>query len=180
MVSSVLTGLAYFLTFCSIGINMSLLKRLLGAAGLRRWSRNLVVKLVDVGASGGINSRWREIDDSLSIIGLEPDQEAFNSLIEGQSPDSRDIYLCMGLHDHAATLPVFLTHQQVCSSLYEPNIDLLKSFNNWQRFSVEREAEMQVERLDVLLLENSVADVDFVKVDTQGSELHILKGRATI
>jgi hypothetical protein len=123
---------------------LSLSKSVLGADGLERWSQNLAVTLVDVGASGGINNRWHEIADSLRVVGVEPDQDAFNRLVEEQLPGSRDVFLNAGLYDHAATLSVFLTLQQVCSSVYQPNIDLLKSFTNWQRFSVEREAEMSV------------------------------------
>lgn len=155
---------------------MSLPKRLLNAESMQRWCENLDITLVDVGASGGIQNRWRQLEGHLRVVGVEPDRDAYQELVAKIPPESRDVYLNIGLYDHAATLTAYVTQQQFCSSIYQPDIERLKTFKDWERFSVVREVEMQVGRLDVALQANGLADIDVIKVDTQGSELDILKG----
>jgi FkbM family methyltransferase len=134
------------------------------------------VTLLDIGASGGVHARWLEIKNRLRIIGVEPDEVECRKLAEAYSSGNGNVYLNTGLFDRAATLPLFITEQQVCSSIFEPNLNLLKSFHNWQRFSVANKTEIQVERLDAALERARISDIDFIKVDTQGSELGILMG----
>ena len=155
---------------------MSFINKLLSTKQLQLWCRDLEITLVDVGASGGIQNRWHVIESYLRVVAVEPDQDAFNRLVKDQKPTDRNVYLNTGLYDHAATMSVYLARQQVCSSIYPPDIDMLKDFDNWQRFSVERMASMKVERLDLALEKNGITDIDFLKVDTQGSELNILRG----
>ena len=38
--------------------------------------------LIDVGASGGLEKNWLEAKRHLQIIGFEPDERAYNELIE--------------------------------------------------------------------------------------------------
>ena len=80
------------------------------------------------------------------------------------------------LSDYTGTGTINLTKKKSCSSFLEPNIELLKKIqkSNWDRFEVEGILEVAIERLDNILDSDTV--IDKLILDTQGSELQILKG----
>lgn len=80
------------------------------------------------------------------------------------------------LSDRTGTATINLTKKRSCSSFLEPNIDLLKKIqkSNWGRFEVEDTLEVAIERLDNIL--DSDIIIDKLILDTQGSELQVLKG----
>ena len=66
------------------------------------------------------------------------------------------------------------------SSFYEPNYEFLKKFDNHQRFEIVSKENIKTQTLDFSLNEHTISDVDFIKIDTQGYELNILKGSEKI
>jgi FkbM family methyltransferase len=60
------------------------------------------------------------------------------------------------------------------SSLLEPNIAVCKHYDSFAEWmEVEKRVDMQTYRLDDL---DDITDIDLLKIDTQGSELSILRG----
>ncbi len=135
------------------------------------------VKLVDVGARGGLDERWKPFHPLLDVLGFEPD------------PDE-----CERLNEAAGTLPYrsrFLPHVlgraggevtfnvcrwPVASSVYEPNPELLKDFPAAAALMtvVERRA-MTTVSLDEVCAEEGLVP-DYLKVDVEGAELDVLQG----
>ena len=66
----------------------------------------------------------------------------------------------------------YLCKKPEVSSLYKPNISLLKNFPDKERFSVINKHSLKTVSLDSYNIENN----DFIKIDVQGSELDILNG----
>jgi FkbM family methyltransferase len=132
--------------------------------------------LIDVGASGGLENNWLEAKRHLKIIGFEPDERAYNELIEKQN--KMITYLNVGLGGGDSTL--FLTKKQQTSSMYKPNYELLKCFPDIERFELVGETELKTKTLDNLFNMDSINRADFIKLDTQGSELTILDGAKEI
>ena len=63
--------------------------------------------------------------------------------------------------------------------IYRPNKDLLSRFKNSQRYDSVKNvvfSSTKVKTLDQVIEEQAIKDVDFIKLDTQGSELNILNG----
>jgi len=136
------------------------------------------ITIVDAGASGGIMPLWKLHHRHLFIIGFEPDARAFDAL-SGQQNRLVN-YFNIGLDQQSCEIPFYLTRKQENSSCYLPNRDLLDRFPKPNRFDVIEETTLKCRALDEFLNEENLSDVDFVKLDTQGSELKILQGAPSI
>lgn len=134
--------------------------------------------LVDIGASGGILPHWMPHRRHLRVIGFEPDTRAFEHLERGQNSMIR--FFNIGLHRQNGQLPFYLTRKQKNSSFFLPNRDFLDRFQNAARFDILKETTIACNTLDEVLQKVQETDVDFIKLDTQGSEMAILQGAAAV
>jgi FkbM family methyltransferase len=134
--------------------------------------------LVDVGASGGISSLWASHRRYLRVIGFEPDIRAYKTLKNQQNRSMR--FFNIGLHRQQGDFSFYSTRSQECSSLLMPNRQLLDRFHNSQRLEIVQKMKIKCRSLDEVLSEAALTDVDFIKLDTQGSELAILEGATKI
>lgn len=81
----------------------------------------------------------------------------------------------IGLYSDNTTKTLYITKKGQCSSLYEPNIEELEKHDkDPQRFHVVRTVELDLIRLDSVVPIGTA--IEHLKIDTQGSELDILKG----
>lgn len=142
--------------------------------------KNSPLTLVDVGASGGIQNKWKHCAPFFRVIGFEPDERSASELNTERSMDTAMTFLSVGLYNKKASIPLYLTRNKTDSSIFEPDMTFLKKFPHADRFEVVGREVMQVDMLDNQLNDHNVTDVDFIKVDTQGSELFILQGAANI
>lgn len=129
--------------------------------------------LVDVGARGGIDPRWRRFADVLHVIEIDADEEAEPGNARGVARYDLIRAAVGGSHGPAN---FYVTRDAGCSSMLRPNRALLAQFPEAERFDVVNIATVRPRPLDQIIRERDVAGVDFVKVDTQGSELSILAG----
>ncbi len=130
--------------------------------------------LADVGASGGIESNWKLAQKYLQLIGFEPDESEFSNLKRKENGKVK--YLNTGLYNEKVPLTYYLTEKQQTSSIFKPNRKFLDEFPEANRFDITRDATIQADTLDNQFKIHNIADTDFIKVDTQGSELFILEG----
>ncbi len=131
-------------------------------------------RFVDIGARWGVESRWSALGGKASIIGFEPDAEECARLNASAPPNTR--YVNTALAEIAGERELYLTVEPACSSLY-PSIKTL--YEEFVGLEVTRPAGMRrvaCRRLDDALADLGVASVDAMKLDTQGSELSILRG----
>lgn len=134
---------------------------------------------VDVGASGGLAHLWKPAKKHLRIIGFEPDNREFSSLEKGANNHSK--YLNTGLYCEKKSLDFYLTKKQQVSSIFKPNRDFLDKFPESDRFDIVGHKRIEADTLDDVTKFHGIVDVDFIKIDTQGSELFVLQGaRETI
>jgi FkbM family methyltransferase len=134
--------------------------------------------LVDVGASGGISSLWEPHRRHLRVVGFEPDARAFENLRSQENP--LVTYFNIGLHSHSGQFDFYLTRSQRNSSCFLPNRDLLDRLRNPTRFDIVEKTNITCKALDEVLQEAGLTDIDFIKLDTQGSELAILEGAVSV
>lgn len=130
--------------------------------------------LVDIGAAGGINKRFSPIIDNVKSILFEPVKDA-SELLEKE--DNQIVYnFACGEKEEVKSQ--FLNKQRTTSSFFKPNRKLISKFPYADRFDKESEAVMQNKKLD--FIKNDISYIDFLKIDTQGTELEIINGATEV
>jgi FkbM family methyltransferase len=134
--------------------------------------------IVDIGASGGVDSRWKKFTSYCRTVLFEPDPREFENLKLGT--DENTIILNTAISDSSGEKDLHLCRRQKNSSVYLPNFDLLKKFADPERFDVLKTVKVNTDTIDNQMRENCIDEIDFIKIDAQGHELPILKGSENI
>ncbi len=135
-----------------------------------------VVTLLDLGAAGEIEPRWRPYANFLHYIGFEPDERSRKALIENENSFVKEYeILPYAVWETDTKVRFNLCRKPRLSSLLLPNREFLDLFPNSRRFDI-----VQSELVDVVRVDDVISTpVDFIKVDIQGAGLSALKGAKT-
>lgn len=130
-----------------------------------------IFHLVDVGSSGGLHARWQRFAPHIRNCGFEPNEEEFKKL-----PPSADcLWINAGLAGACGKRELFLTRAYQNSSLLRPNHELIKTLEWGDAHEVVAALIVDCTTLDEALTSHDISP-DFLKIDTQGTELEILQG----
>jgi FkbM family methyltransferase len=133
------------------------------------------IGLVDIGASGGLESRWRPFSRFITPFFFEPDHRALEKLAsESGCANPRIFPFALTEADGSVTLNLCV--KQTVSSVFKPNLEYLRRFPDVERFEIVAEVEVPARALDSCLSPEEMLTVDFFKIDTQGCELRGLQG----
>jgi FkbM family methyltransferase len=136
--------------------------------------QGLVVNYLDVGARGNVSEPWSLFaSGAIKVIGFEPDPDECARLSQAY-PERK--YYPYALWSKATTRPFYLCEWASTSSMYPP-----AEANNRQYRPVHWTGRVPAKTLQVecVALDSIVAPEDapdFIKIDTQGAELEILRG----
>ncbi len=134
------------------------------------------LRLVDVGARGGIDARWKPFYSSLDVIAFEPDVDECVRLNNSSWPYSVEwIPAALGAVDGQAAMLRICT-QPGCSSLLIPNDALCRDFAYGSNMKVVKELPLTLSRMDTVVSKQP----HVIKIDTQGTELEVLKGAGAL
>jgi len=134
---------------------------------------DLRIKAVDIGAnpSDGGPPPYADLlrARNVEVVGFEPHAESYHSLVQAKGPD--ETYLPYAVAD-GRRHKFHICQAPSMSSLFRPNPDVLKLFHLFPHIGrVVATKEIDTVRLDDV---PETAGTDFIKIDTQGSELMIL------
>ena len=124
--------------------------------------------IADVGSTGGLSNRWNLVESLTKTFSFDPDLRAQN--IENE----KNKVFPFALWSKEQDLTINLTEFPDASSIYELNEKFLKNFLNHECHRVISKSNIESKPLDAIELNND--DIDFLKIDTEGAELEILKG----
>lgn len=135
------------------------------------------IRLIDVGARGGIHERWEPYHDRIEVRAFEPDRKECDRLNRQPRPYPIEyLPFALGANDgEPATLHV--CRQPGCSSLLPPNMELCSGFAYGRNLEVVGQHPMMLSRLDTVMAN---FPPDALKIDTQGTELSILQGAGNL
>ena len=126
--------------------------------------------LLDIGAANGANGRWNIISDKITTILVEPHKESAKNLKQNGLEVIESV-----LHsENDKEIKFYNTRRPECSSFYKPNFNHLKNFLDKERFEIISEDTFSSKSLDSEIIK--FTQPSFIKIDTEGSELDILKG----
>jgi FkbM family methyltransferase len=133
--------------------------------------------LADVGARGGLKRNWSSARRHLTVLGFEPDAREYRRLVEAASgTEGSIVFFHAALHNRPGIVALNIAQDAGLSSIFQPNREFLDAFPESERFNTTSVQEVGADTLDNVLRANEITDVDFIKADTQGSELHVLEG----
>jgi len=137
--------------------------------------KDLPFVICDVGARNFLTEPWKTLHSSnkeiIKIIGFEPDKNECKNLKE-KNPNNQ--YFDFALWNTNSVGNIHVAEETSTSSIYPPNFEILKQFEqkNWKPRITKSIEKIQMKKLDSI----DIKDIDFIKIDTQGSEYEILEG----
>lgn len=133
------------------------------------------VRFVDVGARGGWQRKWREHAEYVRFVGVEPDKEECARL--RAAARRNEVFVDEALYHSVGEVSLYHCDPPARTSIYRPDAAAMQRlFGDPRTTTVTRIEPVTVTTLDRVLAKLGTPDVDFVKLDTQGSELDILRG----
>jgi FkbM family methyltransferase len=119
--------------------------------------------IVDVGANIGTSTfRFREANPNARIYCIEPVMEIYNEL---ESNVLHPLTSChrLALGDKEEESTIYTTYNPLTSSLFKTS-------------ETRGSQKVEMTTLDRFAEQNSIEQIDLLKIDTEGYDLHVLKG----
>lgn len=140
--------------------------------------QSLLLIYVSCGARADSKNPLVEATPGAIYVGFEPDPEECAGLRREAAP--RYHYFPTAVGKCSETRTLYLTSNRSCSSLLAPNAAFFGQFKDCARqIAVTGNLEVQTVALDAYLPTVGIHRVDFLQLDTQGTELEILQGAKT-
>lgn len=130
--------------------------------------------IFDIGARGGINARWRRFFHLINYVGFEPEKSECSRL-NSKTYGYNATFWPYALGGKEENRPFYVCKSPGSSSLLKPNVDFIDAFPYSTHMQVTDELTIDTTTLDKVCNQKSILP-DYIKVDTQGSELEILEG----
>lgn len=146
---------------------------------IRETKVNCIFNLLEIGAAktGKTKEPFYKILDYFphsKIIGFEIDKRVCDKMNSDASEGIKYYPYALGKANEKKKL--YNTQAPMCTSLYKPNEKLISLYNNLDFAYLKNETEIETITLDNFISKNTIDNLDFIKIDTQGSELDIFNG----
>lgn len=141
----------------------------------------LGLRVLDVGARLGlVDEGLAELPRlwNLHLEGIEPARDEAERLLRDPSLGPYAAVHPVAVSDATGTRTLHITALKGCSSLYPPNMETLAGHTAASWFEPESTEAISVTTLDELFADAPPFDV--VKIDTQGAEIDVLHGGASL
>ncbi|HRG54378.1 MAG TPA: hypothetical protein PLL00_16235, partial [Bacteroidia bacterium] len=133
--------------------------------------------LIDIGASGELNSVWKRIAPFSICIAFDADKREFDYIEKTDSVFKKQ-YVVNKIVVASADkkqAPFYLTKSPFCSSLLKPDLESLKDFQFSDLFEIQETVEIDVIELKDVLSQLNLTYIDWFKTDSQGTDLRLFK-----
>lgn len=112
------------------------------------------------------------VGQSGKVVSFEPNQETASILKQRTRRVSNVEVLTLGLSDREEQLELLIPKEISCP----PNAAIAQTANHLNKENLMESVLVQVEKLDQVMIDRNIQNVNFVKIDVEGHELNVLKG----
>ena len=130
--------------------------------------------LVDIGAAGVPPTIWQPIARQSCYVGFDADPRAVSQASRGTFYQETVLNEAV-TEDKVSEVVFHLTRSPYCSSRLKPDSKSLERFLFSDLFMVEREARVRATNLNEVLRQLNLAIIDWIKLDTQGTDLRLFQ-----
>lgn len=132
--------------------------------------------LLDIGAAGEIDRKWRQIAPYSVCIAFDADDREMGYVVREKSGYRKlYVYNCIVTDAVCGEADFHLTRSPQCSSLLEPRQESLDKWAFGAFFTVERSVRLKTVTLPEVLAELGIDKVDWFKTDSQGTDLRLFR-----
>jgi FkbM family methyltransferase len=131
---------------------------------------------LDIGAMGGPEQpalRYLARNNLIHYVGIEPQEDECERLKQ-MFPNGTFLTDAVGNVD--ADLPLHMTVSPACSSILEPNFEVLNAYPVSTCFAVTSHLSVHVTPIETLVKSGRMPAPHFVKCDAQGYDFEVLEG----
>jgi hypothetical protein len=151
---------------------MSIIKKILESS----YFKHAPPVLIDIGASGELNAKWKAIAPHSVCIAFDADDRDFHIDEKTNSGYKKLItFNRIVTADPFNNQTFYLTASPYCSSLLEPDQEKLAPWVFKNLFRVEKLTTLQAITISEAVEQAGVTYVDWFKSDTQGTDLRLFK-----
>jgi len=132
--------------------------------------------LLDIGASGTLHEKWREIAKYSVCIAFDADDRDID-FVERETKRYRKLYVFNRVVTDSETdhLDFFLTRSPYCSSSLRPDFQQIQHWDFAALFEVQKVVQLKSITLKDVLTGLGIKRVDWFKTDSQGTDLRLFK-----
>ncbi len=131
--------------------------------------------LFEVGASGEREKMWDEIAGHSIHVSFDPDLREIREVKGSKYKRAITINKAVIAEEGKDKIKFFFTKSPYCSSTLRPDLDSLSNYTYVDLFNIESEADVEAVTLDAVIKQNGISHIDWLKLDTQGTDLRIVK-----
>ncbi len=138
------------------------------------YNLNTDLNILDIGAAGGVQNKWKLIEKTLNVTCVEPNN-AYK--FKKNKFKSLDVIKKIFYSKPNEKKSLFITKNQLMSSIYKQNHSYTNKFifgyTNEESFKVIKQIDLETTTVDDSFKNKNL---DFIKIDAEGAHLDILKG----
>ena len=135
--------------------------------------------LVDVGASFGPFKPFRPLLPGVVYLGFDPDQREVREIQDAAFHRYIIMNKAVVSDPNAKSVHFYLTKHPACSSTLRPRHALIDNYLTNGDFDVVNEKDVSAITLSQALTETGLTRIDWLKLDTQGTDLRIIESIET-
>jgi FkbM family methyltransferase len=131
---------------------------------------------LDIGAMGGpqqASFRYLANHNMITYVGIEPQEDECERL---KQMFPQGIFLTDAVGNVDADVPLHLMVSTACSSVLEPNFDVLNEYPISTCFGITRNLSVHVTPIETLVKSGRMPAPHFIKCDAQGYDFEVLEG----
>ena len=132
--------------------------------------------LIDVGASGELNRKWRLIAPYSICIAFDADDREFHiSEHTDKTYKKLIVFNRVVTSEPTEKADFYFTRSPFCSSLLQPDNEKLKPWSFSSLFEIQKKVQLEAITLSQALSQINIDYIDWFKTDTQGTDLSLFK-----